>query len=262
MHLILQYRSILFCLLVGLLALGLQSCVTTKSGGFQKEASPDEAVSIRVRAAKQYLSVGDLEQARRHLKQALKLDKSSPDVHDALGLSFQASKEPELAEKHFKQAVSLGDGASRFRNNYAIFLFQEERFKEANRQLKKVASDSLYERRESALVLLGLTQQQLIDTQAAEKSFEQALVLNRNNTLVLRELSIMNYDKGEFAASWEYFKRFRQNAGQSSAKMLLLGVQLAHKVGDRDSLASFALSLKNLYPNSREYQSYLKQFGT
>ena len=78
---------------------------------------------------------------------------------------------------------------------------------------------------------------------------------------MLQELAIMKFDQERYVDAWSFFKRYRANTVQSSAKMLLLGVQIANKLGDRDSLASFALSLKNLYPESREYRSYLKEFG-
>ena len=240
----------------------LAGCVTTQRGGFEQEASIEEAVSIRVTAAKSYLSLPepDIEQARRHLRIALEESPRSPDVHDALALTFQYSNELALADKHFKQAVNYGDGAARYRNNYASFLFGQQRFKEARVQLEKVAEDALYDRRESALVLLGLTQQQLIDTQAAQKSFEQALVLNPRNAIVLRELSIMSYDAGNYSRSWKYYQGYREVTRERPADMLLLGVQLANKLGDGDAMASYAMSLKNLHPGSREYKSYLKQF--
>ena len=250
-----------FTLLLALMV--LTACVTTQRGGFEDEASAEEATRIRVEAAKRYLSQAepDFEQARRHLRLALEQSPKSPDVHDALALSFQFSDEFELADLHFRNAVKWGDGASRYRNNYASFLFQQEEFKKAERQLKYVAKDSLYERRESALVLLGLAQQQLIDTVAAQKSFEQALVLNPRNTIVLRELSIMSYDAEKYSESWSYYQRFRQATRTRSAEMLLLGVQLANTLGNNDAFVSYGLSLKNLYPDSREYQSYLKQFA-
>lgn len=241
----------------------LTACVTTQRGGFADDASVEEATKIRVEAAKRYLSQAepDFEQARRHLRLALEQSPKSPDVHDALALSFQFSEEFELADLHFRNAVKWGDGASRYRNNYASFLFQQEEFKKAERQLIHVAKDSLYERRESALVLLGLAQQQLIDTTGAQKSFEQALVLNPRNTIVLRELSIMSYDAEKYRESWAYYQRFRQATKQRSPEMLLLGVQLAKNLGNNDAFVSYALSLKNLYPDSREYKSYLKQFA-
>ncbi len=257
-------RQFLRCGWLAVALLLLVGCVTTQRGGFEEEASIEQAVNIRVTAAKRYLALPepDFEQARRHLRLALELDPKSPDVHDALGLTFQYSNEFELADKHFRQAISLGDGDSRFRNNYASFLFSMQRFEEAQDELLRVAKDALYERRESALVLLGLTQQQLIDTQGATKSFEQALVLNPRNAIVLRELSIMSYDAGNFGRSWKYYQDYRNVTRERPASMLLLGVQLAKKLGDNDAFASYALSLKNLYPDSREYKSFLKQFGS
>jgi Tfp pilus assembly protein PilF len=40
--------------------------------------------------------------------------------------------------------------------------------------------------------------------------------------------------------------------------MLLLGVELAGQRNDEDARSSFVLALKNIYPESREYKSYLR----
>lgn len=248
------HRFILSLLLISLVS----ACVTTKKGGFDKAESVDEAVTVRVAAAKQYLRERDFESARRHLKFALELDNKSPDVHDALALTFHASGELELAEKHYQRAVDYGDGRSRYRINYANYLFGQNAFKQAEKQLLAIADDSLYEKREAALVLLGLTQQQLLQQAKAMQSFERALVLNPNNRRVLRELSIMNYDAREYAAAWRYFQQYRNVTARPSAEMLLLGIQLARELDEGDAEASYELALKNLYPESREYQSYLR----
>jgi len=237
----------------------LAACVTTNSGGLPPAASTDEAVRVHVDAAKQYLSARDFESARRHLKKAMDLAPEAADVHDALALTFHASGEIELAEKHYKKAVRYGDGGSRYRMNYANFLFQQQEFGEATLHLKKIADDSLYEKRESALLLLGFTQLQLLDTTAAKRSFERALVLNPNNVRALRELSIMHYEQKDYAAAWDTFMRMRDAAGGLNAEMLLLGIHLARELENSDAQASFALALKNLYPNSAEYQSYLRE---
>ena len=241
--------------LVGVLA----SCVTTQKGGFSKAATTDEAVATRVAAAKQYLRNRDFEAARRHLRSAMDLDPNSAEVHDALALTFQFSGELELAEKHFKRSVSLGDGVSRYRINYASFLFGESRFEDAERQLKKIVDDSLYEKREAALVMLGLSQLQLLQVEEAQRSFERALVLNPRNPRVLRELAILSYEAKDYPASWRYLQALRKVVARPDAETLLLGIELAQQLQDPDSEASFALALKNLYPDSREYQSYLRR---
>lgn len=236
----------------------LLACVTTEKGGIAKNTSTEESVAVRVDAAKQYLQKRDFESARRHLKAGLELDAQSADVHDALALTFHASGELELAKKHYKKAIDYGQGNSRYRMNYASFLYQLNEFESAEKQLKYVTDDSLYEKRELALVLLGLTQQQMLEEKNAIRSFERALVLNSKNRRVLRELSIMNYDSRNFQLAWRYFQRYRDVTRQPSAEMLLLGVQLASELNEQDAKASYLIALKNLYPDSREYQSYLR----
>ena len=154
----------------------LAGCVTTQKGGFEKAKTVDEAVAVRVHAAKQYLGNRDFVAAKRHLKSALELDDKSADVHDALALTFRASGEQELAEKHFRKAISYGDGISRYRMNYASYLYNKQDYTAAERQLTLIADDSLYERRESALILLGLTQLQVLEPEKAEQSFELSLI--------------------------------------------------------------------------------------
>ncbi len=251
-------KSLFTFIAVGLLVIMPSACVTTEKGGFQKAKSVEAAVEVRVSAAKQYLQNRDFESARRHLKSALELDPDSPNVHDALALTFHASGELDLAEIHYRKAVDYSGGTSRFRVNYANFMFQQGDFEKAERQLQLVADDSLYEKRESALLLLGLTQVQLLQIDKAKQSFERALVLNPSNRRVLRELAIMNYDARDFRQAWQYFQQYRKYTSKPSAEMLLLGIELARELKEKDAEASYVLALKNIYPDSREYRSYLR----
>ncbi|MBT8149205.1 MAG: type IV pilus biogenesis/stability protein PilW [Gammaproteobacteria bacterium] len=250
--------SALRCIVASLVVIMLSACVTTQRGGFDKSASEDDAVAARVTAAKQYLQKRDFESARRHLKIALDIAPRSADVHDALALTFHASGELDLAAVHYRKAVDYSDGGSRFRVNFANFLYQQGKFEPAEAQLLAVVGDSLYEKRESALYLLGLTQQQLLQLAEAKQSFERALVLNPANRRVLRELAIMNYDAKDFEQAWRFFQQYRKYTSKPSAEMLLLGIELARELNQPDAEASYVIALKNIYPDSREYQSYLR----
>ena len=248
------------CVLLGLfLMFSLSACVTTQRGGFDKPVNTDEAIASRVFAAKEYLLNRNFEAARRHLKMAYEINPKSADVHDALALTFQYSSEYELAESHYQKAIDFGEGESRFRLNYASYLYEQKRFSEAEKQLQAIVEDSLYEKRETALVMLGLCQQQLLQADKAQRSFERALILNPRNTLALRELSIMNHEAKNFTRAWRYFQRYRKIVARLDAEFLSLGIELARELNDADSEASYALALKNLYPKSREYQKYLQR---
>ncbi|NNL11277.1 MAG: tetratricopeptide repeat protein [Pseudomonadales bacterium] len=241
---------------LSLLVMMPMACVTTKTGGVGNAASTDEAVSARVAAAVQYLQKRDFESARRHLKSALELDGRSPEAHDALAYTFLLSGELELAAVHYKYAVNYSNGGSRYRLNYANYLFQQGNFEQAEKHLQIVVDDSLYEKRVAALYLLGMTQQQLLKIEQARRSFERALVLDRADRRVLRELAIMNYDARDFEGAWQYFQQYRRYTSKPSAEMLLLGIELARQLNEADAEASYVLALKNIYPDSREYQSY------
>ena len=74
----------------------------------------------------------------------------------------------------------------------------------------------------------------------------------------MRELAILSYDAREYTEAWYYLQQYRKYTSKPSAEMLLLGVELAGQRNDADARSSFVLALKNIYPESREYKSYLR----
>ena len=60
---------------------------------------------------------------------------------------------------------------------------------------------------------------------------------------------------GDFVRSKQYFDSFNSMA-RSTARSLWLGIRLSHVQGDQNQLSSYALALKNLFPDSPEYRLY------
>tara|TARA_B100000767_G_scaffold274067_1_gene305989 strand:- start:359 stop:1120 length:762 start_codon:yes stop_codon:yes gene_type:complete len=231
----------------------LASCITSSSGSVQP-GTVDQVVESRVYAAKKYLVSKDFVAARRHLKKAYELSPNSPDVHDALALMFQYSGEMAMAEQHYQQAIILGDGSSRLRNNYANYLYQENRFDEALSQLQIISQDALYQNRESALLLKGLCQQSLLSFDEAKVSYQKVLLLNGNNRAALRQLSILSFDMQDASSAWAYLQRYKDQVSRLDPELLLLGFNLARTLDLPDAKASYSMTLRNLYPDSESYQ--------
>ncbi len=145
---------------------------------------------------------------------------------------------------------------SRARNNYAAFLYSQERYKDAEEQLDDVVKDTLYTGRPNAFVNLGMCQLKLFDTQGAEESFVRALAMDRTNQIALLEVAQIRFDAQDYVTANQYYATYRTVARQQSARGLLLGIRLARIEGDRDSEASYALALSNRFPDSAEYQAY------
>ena len=241
------------------LVIGVASgCITTTESVFTEEASPSKAVEKRVALARQYIGQGNWEAAKRNLKLASDIDPDNAGVYEAFALVYQSTGEYERAEESFKKAIKLNPKLSRARNNYAAFLYSQQRYEEAEKQLDYVVKDTLYSGRPRAFVNLGLCRQKLFDPQGAEEAFVRALAMDRTNRIALLEVSQIRFDAGDFKSAGTYYDTYKRVARQQSARGLWLGIRLAQATGDRDAEGSYALALSNIYPDSAEYQAYLR----
>lgn len=245
--------------LLALLVLG--GCVTHTERVFSKPPSPEKALSKRVELARQYIGEGNWEDAKRNLKQASRIDPDSAEVHEAFALVYQSTGEYELAEDNYKRALRIDRGFSRARNNYATFLYAQGRYDEAEEQLVYVVKDPLYTERPQAFVNLGLSRLRLFDDTGAEEAFRRALAMERTNTVALLETAILRFEAEDYAASEKLYGIYRTAVRRQSARGLWLGIRLARAEGDLNAEGSYAMALRNLYPDSAEYQAYQKTQG-
>lgn len=247
--------SRLFCLC---LVLSLTACVTTQESVFTKKKSAAKALSLRIQIAITYLQQGDLEKAKENIREAAELDPQSARVHDVYGLIYQTSGESELAEKKFKRMLELDPGYSAGRNNYAAFLFKQKRYQAAIDQLQLVVNDVYYKKRPAAYGNLGLAALELDNYDLARSSFKNAVTISRGevNPNYFLELALLEYQAKDYPEAAKQLQSYRDKVSQSSAKALLLGINIAEQFKDNNAKASYALALRNLYPRSAEYLRY------
>ena len=234
----------------------LGGCISTTEGGFSEEPSPQKALDTRVSLARQYIGEGNWVAAKRNLELAMKINDDNAEIYEAFALVYQSTGEYELAEKNFKKSIRLDKKCSRCRNNYAAFLYSQERYSEAERQLDYVIQDTLYSGRPNAFVNLGLCRIKLFDMQGAEEAFVRALAMDRTNQVALLEVAQIRFDSRDYLTANKYYGTYRAVAPQQSARGLLLGIRLARIDDDRDAEASYILALSSRFPNSIEYQAY------
>lgn len=236
-------------------ALFLSGCISTTTGGFTEKADPDKALEQRVALARKYIGEGNWDNAKRNLRAANEIDPRNPEVHEAFALVYQSTGEYELAEEHFETAIKLDKDFSRARNNFAAFLYAQGRYAEAEKQLEYVVRDTLYEARPRAFLNLGLCRLRLFDSEGAEEAFRRALAMDRTNSIALLELAHLRFEADDQLSANQYYDLYRTVVRQQSARGLWLGVRLARKSGDLNAEGSYALALRNLYPDSPEYQA-------
>jgi type IV pilus assembly protein PilF len=238
-------------LLVGCVSTGHVDPLKTPQGR-------DEARKAYVQLGLGYFQQGQTERAKVPLKKALELDSSDPDANAALALVFQAEMEPELADQHFRKALSSSNNDARIVNNYGSFLYEQKRYQEAYERFQQAAADNLYPERSRVFESLGMTALKLNKREEAREHFTKALRLDRQQPRSLLEMAELSYEDGHYVPSRDYYDRFSQLSEQN-ARSLLLGIRLAKVYDDRNKAASFGLQLKRLYPGTPEYQQYLSE---
>ncbi|HLD66988.1 MAG TPA: type IV pilus biogenesis/stability protein PilW [Pseudomonas sp.] len=245
-------------LLLSLFSL-LAGCVSSGDvDPMKSDKGRDEARDAYVQLGVGYLQQGDTERAKTPLRKALELDSSNADAHVALALVFQTEMEPELAETHYRKALSQRGQDARLLNNYGGFLFEQQRYKEAYERYQAAAADTLYPDRSRVFENMGLTALKLDQPEQARKHFERSLRLNSRRPNALLELALLSYDSKDYVPARGYYDSYSQLAAQN-ARSLLLGARLARVYEERDKAASLGLQLKRLYPGTPEYQQYLSE---
>jgi type IV pilus assembly protein PilF len=242
----------LVCLLVG--------CVRTGAGvdPMTTEAGRDTARDAYVQLGIGFLQQGSTEKAKEPLRKALELDSSNAEAHAALAVVYQYEMEPELADEHFRKAISLSKGDARLLNNYGGFLFEQKRYQEAYAHYLKASEDTLYGERSRVFENLGLTTLQLGKREEAKQHFEKSLRLNSQRSTSLLQMALLSYEDKNYVAARSYYLGYSQQARQNP-QSLLLGIRLAKVFEDRDQAASLGLQMKRLYPGTPEYQQYLSE---
>ncbi len=252
-------RVVVAMLTVGWLLLGAAGCVTESQTGHRLEpASADERLEAHLNVVRGYLRNGDTQRARAPLNRAAEIAPNNWEVLMLSATLYDMEGEYLLADEHYRRALRVDRNNPRLNNNYGAFLYKRGRLDEAMVALERAAADPDYEGRALAALNLGLVALAAGKTEQARASFERAVNIDDSVARAHLELAAMAFDRGEYDVALRHFISFRTRA-RHTPRTLLLGIRIAHAVGDNDSEASYALQLKNLFPDSDEYRIYREQ---
>ena len=229
---------------------------------------PEKAVKVRTQLAAEYIKSGDLDSAKRTLDQALEMNSRDSAANMMMGILLQqegSKVSMDKAEAYFKRAISADPKNAQARNNYGTYLYQIERYNDAIEQLNVAATTLGYDQRYKAFENVGRIYLKLGDMTNAEKSFKQALQVNRDSYISMLELSEIFYLKQQTTAATQLYEQFVRGVGQKNqgARALWIGIRNARANSDTMGMQVLVNQLRALFPESPEYQRYLQlQYST
>jgi type IV pilus assembly protein PilF len=217
----------------------------------------NEVAKANLNLAIAYLKEGKYEHTLEKLHKAREADPNHSATYNVLGLLYQQINEPKKAEQNFKKAISLNNNDSSALNNYGNFLCQQGRLDEMLETFSRAAANPLYATPEIAITNAGLC---LYDNQRkpeAKEKFQQALQINPQIPQALLKMSEFALDDFNYLSARAYLQRF-QEISRHTARSLWLGIQIERELGDKDAVSSYALLLRNSFPDSDEAATLLE----
>ena len=230
----------------------LWACEPTGMGNLKSgRTTTDNAVTANINVGVEYMRRKEFEKALEKLERARDLDPGYYQSYSMLGVLYQRLGENQQAEENFKKALKLNGTDAPTLNNYGQFQCDTGHFNEAMQSFKRAAGNPLYETPEIPLTNAGLCAMRNKEEKGAEQNLRKALQRNPKFTQALLPMIQISYDDGNYLSARGYLQRYLE-VGQQTSRTLWLGIQIEKQLGDDNAVSSYALLLRNNFPDSRE----------
>lgn len=244
---------LLVLLLAGCAALGNTDTPTYRSGNLEprpEAAEPNALLGIR------HMQRGDNNLAMTHLQRALVHDPNLPVAHNAIAVLYERLGQYAEAEAHFRKVLRIAPGDSDAHNNFGRFLCGRGRYAEADEHFHKALANPLYRTPQNSYTNAGLCALQAGDTARAEAYFKDALGKVPTFPPALLQIAKLRWAADDVHAARDYLVRL-QGVTRPSPEVLWLRIQVEQKLGDYNASSSYALLLRNQFPDSPEAQQLM-----
>lgn len=254
---------VLWSCLTGSAVLGLAGCATNASGmgansDLVTESDEPEGrkrARLRLELAVAYFDKGQTTDALDHLKQSIAADPTLFEAYNLRGLIYMRLNDLALADESFRRALAINPKAASVQHNYGWMLCQQSRYPEAMQMFANALGNPAYGDRAKTWMAQGLCQQRSGQLADAESSLLRAYELDAGNPITAYNLSLLQYQRGEFVRAQFYMRRLN-NSELANAESLWLGIKVERRMENREAMAQLGAQLKKRYPQSREYLAF------
>jgi type IV pilus assembly protein PilF len=238
-----------------LVAVLLAGCVS--SGHTAEQTSRERAqksARVHTELAGLYFERAQMGIALSEIELALKAEPDYAPAYNMRGLIHMSLHEDKEADQDFLHSLRLDPADSEANNNYGWFLCQRGREKDSIAHFMAAVKNPLYTTPERAYLNAGLCSKKADNSQDAEDFLQRALSVQPNLLQALQALAELKFADGDYPSAKKYLARFMQQNENLTAAQLWLAVRIERGAGDRNAEASYALKLRERYPDAHETQ--------
>jgi len=244
---------------VAIFAAGLLAgCVSADGTKALKREDPTAAAAkTNIQLGLAYLQQSNYPLAKEKLERSLKQNPKDADVHTGLGLLYDRTGEPKLADKHFREALRLAPDRPELSNNYAIYLCKNGRVDEGVERFSTVAANKYYRTPEVALSNAGVCLKDAKRLDEAQVKFSGAIKARPNYAEATVQLARLQLDRGQVPEAKKTAETYL-NAFKPDPDVLFIAVQAARVAKDRLMEEKYSRMLRLEFPESAQTRALKK----
>ena len=197
------------------------------------------------------LRSGNLPEAEKYAKQALKADPRSADAYTMLAVIAASQGQDAVAGTHYQKAAELAPDDGRVLNNYGAWLCTNGRLQESLGWFDRALQAPGYATPAAALANAGRCALDAGDTARADANLRQAIVLAPENPVALGALARLQFRSGNYFEARAFSER-RLAAAPADAEALILASQIEDKLGDSAAAARYVRRLREEFPGAAQ----------
>jgi type IV pilus assembly protein PilF len=247
-------------LVLAAIAVLATGCVTVNSplpasskADAQPRAAPDlrEAARVNTDLGMNYARAGNFDVALDKFARAIAQDSSYAPAHAGIAFIYSQRRDPARAEEHYKRALQLESEDPNTRNNFAVFLCGQQRYKDAEKLFMQAAASPNYREPERAYTNAGVCARRIPDLDKAEAYFRQSLKLRAEFPEALQQMASLLLERKDYARARAFLQRY-EKVGPATPTTLWIGAKVEFALGDEAAAAEYARRLRTEFPDSEE----------
>lgn len=230
------------------LALAVAGCSTNQT---KSPADPERASQINLDLAVDYLRKGNLAQAKEKLDRSLEQNPRNAAAHSVAGMLYSRLGDKNKADSHYQRAISLDSENPEYKNNYAVYLCQNNRFDRGEKLALQAANNLLHKTREVAFLNAGTCARSAGNLKRAEEHLRAAVKLRPRFAKALYQLAEIEFEQQNYMSARGFLERYLE-VGRTTPASLWLGVRIERSLGNTEVAQHYAHRLKTEYPHANQ----------
>lgn len=215
----------------------------------RKPGTGSNSVTALNAAAAERLRRGDLAEAERLARQALKADPRSVDAHTLLGNAAESRGDLAGAGTHYKAAVALAPGMGIPANNYGTWLCASGQAAASLPWFEQAVADPGYPTPLAARANAAACAGKAGMHDRAQAQWRQVLALQPDNVAALAGMARLQHDLGRYLEARAFVERWLA-AAPDDRDGLRLAIAIEQKLGDNVAASRYLSRLQGISSGS------------